>query len=124
LPSLYNNLAAVYQGQGNLVAALALVDRANAIYAKSVDHGLQLATMRNGAVLANQLARPDARERIEEALGLAAKRLPPDHPARALLHQTRASIALRARDLATAEADLREADARYGKLGARANRER
>jgi tetratricopeptide (TPR) repeat protein len=125
LASMYNNLAAAYHQKGNLTSALTLVDRALALYAKNAsgEEGRQLQMMRNGAVLAGLLSRPDARARIEAAIALAKSRLPESHPDWAQLYQTRGSIALRTNDLAAADAALAEAATRLEALGDRAQTE-
>jgi eukaryotic-like serine/threonine-protein kinase len=111
---IYNNLAATYVEDGELGQALALIDRAIAIYDRAPDRddGYYVATVHNGAELAGDLAHPDARARIDRAFVLAKDRIPAEDPLWALLFQSRAIIELRAGALDAADADLHEAIAR------------
>ena len=126
LASLYNNLAAAYQSRGQLALSLGLVDRALLLYANrpGVEVERHLGWLRNGATAANALGRPDAKDRIDTAFAFAQEHVSADHAEWARLHQIRGLGRLRARDLDGAEIDLRDAEARFGKLGDRTRGER
>ena len=126
LASLYNNLAAAYQSRGQLALSLGLVDRALLLYANrpGVEVERHLNWLRNGATAANALGRTDAKDRIEAAFAFAKEHVAVDHAEWARLYQTRGLGRLRARELEGADADLRDAEARFGKLGDHARGER
>src|SRR5262249_35486538 len=111
LAPLYNNLGAAYQSRGQLAMSLKLVDRALLLFAKrppDVDVERHLNWLRNGALAASALGRPDAPDRIAAAFTFATAHIDPEHSEWARLHQIRGLARLRTRELDGAAADLQE----------------
>jgi tetratricopeptide (TPR) repeat protein len=91
-------------------------DRAVGIYDRATvhDHAYHAAMLRQAAIFAGMLGQ-DAKPRIERAFEIA-KHLTPDDPLWGDLYTTRGIMRVRAGALDDAEADLREALARWAKL--------